>query len=337
MATGAFPLGLRPRQVSRSSSFISDNAWNHLLNIIYTPKNDPYSSYFVDGGLINNEPFERVLDILNGNKNDESIENFKSALLMIDPFPSAETRYEDHVDEPDLSDLFFRTFSAMTGQLQVKPHLVEKAFNINNGSHFLISPKRSLEYVKDGVKQKEPLYGKYAIAGGALGGFSGFIHKEFRVHDFFLGRANCKRFLRKHFTVPLDKNHKIINYGYHHLTEARKNYFIKTNQDHKQAVQIIPIFDEEVNNDFYMPKFNNGTKWPFRQSEEIFKYKKPIRKRVDKLIMNVADLNFKDNLLLWAGKQVFLRKKLTKLTIDFIEDSLEDHKLLPTDNINLKP
>jgi hypothetical protein len=42
----------------------------------------------------------------------------------------------------------------------------------------------------------------YTIACGSLGGFGGFLARDFREHDFFLGRRNCQWFLRNHFALP---------------------------------------------------------------------------------------------------------------------------------------
>jgi len=42
----------------------------------------------------------------------------------------------------------------------------------------------------------------FALACGALGGFSGFLSEKFRSHDYLLGRRNCQEFLRSHFRVP---------------------------------------------------------------------------------------------------------------------------------------
>jgi hypothetical protein len=42
-----------------------------------------------------------------------------------------------------------------------------------------------------------------------MGGFGGFLHKEFRRHDYELGRQNCQRFLAHWFGV--DKNNPHID------------------------------------------------------------------------------------------------------------------------------
>ena len=44
----------------------------------------------------------------------------------------------------------------------------------------------------------------FALACGALGGFSGFLCENYRHHDYLLGRRNCQQFLRSHFSLPID-------------------------------------------------------------------------------------------------------------------------------------
>ncbi len=95
MATGAFPIGLKSRILKGTKETISQNPWlnqvnltDHIddTNLVYTQN--------VDGGLINNEPFEKVKQLLNEITKQFSIEDqnsfdlFESAVLMIDPFPS---------------------------------------------------------------------------------------------------------------------------------------------------------------------------------------------------------------------------------------------------------
>ena len=40
--------------------------------------------------------------------------------------------------------------------------------------------------------------------GGGLGAFLGFFHREFRAHDFALGRRNMQRFLARRFSKPVN-------------------------------------------------------------------------------------------------------------------------------------
>ncbi len=53
--------------------------------------------------------------------------------------------------------------------------------------------------------------GKPALQCGSLGAFGGFLCRDFRKHDFLLGRRNCQQFLREHFAV-LETN-PIIDQG----------------------------------------------------------------------------------------------------------------------------
>ena len=106
IATGAFPGGLASRVVIRDPKFINDN---HLLKITHGKKFlvDPlvdYNAVCVDGGVINNEPYDltetimtdRRKDEIRGSANKEEAKHFKlsksasdfgSTILMIDPFP----------------------------------------------------------------------------------------------------------------------------------------------------------------------------------------------------------------------------------------------------------
>jgi hypothetical protein len=43
-----------------------------------------------------------------------------------------------------------------------------------------------------------------ALQCASLGAFGGFFEKEFRAHDYVLGRRNCQKFLLDHFVLPED-------------------------------------------------------------------------------------------------------------------------------------
>ncbi len=43
-----------------------------------------------------------------------------------------------------------------------------------------------------------------ALQCAALGAFGGFFEREFRAHDYILGRRNCQKFLRDYFVLPAD-------------------------------------------------------------------------------------------------------------------------------------
>ncbi|MEK7718121.1 MAG: hypothetical protein AAB347_00700, partial [Bacteroidota bacterium] len=97
---------------------------------------------------------------------------------------------------------------AMRQQLMVKTDLLERAFSDTDYTRFMVAPIRT----KKGKTQK------YSIACGSLGGFGGFFSKQFRIHDYLLGRRNCQRFIQQYFCVPVSANHPIIKFGYENLS-----------------------------------------------------------------------------------------------------------------------
>lgn len=230
IATGAFPVGLAPRVVIRDPRYINDN---HLLKITHgkTCLVDPltdYNAVCVDGGVINNEPYDLTSTILTNRKKEtmkrsentgsfasyqlpKSAADFDTTILMIDPFPN----YEDKppANYFDLLALKFTVpelLGSMRQQLMVKTDLLERAYDDNDYTRFMIAPIRT----KGGVTQK------YPIACGSLGGFGGFFSKKFRIHDYMLGRRNCQRFIQQYFCVPAEAQNPLINFGYEHLDGA---------------------------------------------------------------------------------------------------------------------
>jgi hypothetical protein len=164
-----------------------------------------------------------------------------------------------------------------------------------------------------------------AISCGALSGFGGFLNKEFRIHDFFLGRANCEKFLRDHFTVPAESTN-IITQGYAHLSDEEKTRFYSTT-DSQKSLQIIPIFTPRKDRK-YLPVFSSGMDWPVIKEDQIERFRGKIKNRVDSLIMNLADYGAITKILLKIGGWVLLNRKLAGVAMDSMKKSLEEHQLL---------
>jgi hypothetical protein len=94
-------------------------------------------------------------------------------------------------------------FSAMIAQARFKLDELALAKDPNVASRHAVMPVR---YNEQTDKPE-----RFAIASGALGGFGGFLSKEFRHHDYMLGRRNCQRFLSHHFVLPAARDGKIAN------------------------------------------------------------------------------------------------------------------------------
>lgn len=331
MATGAFPVGLPARKVEREGKYLNDLEWfkhitaKHKANSPFPAK---YSTINVDGGMINNEPFERVSEIIlnetehdkesGDNKNDyKKYDTFRGTVLMIDPFPSEEDTFKN---SDDLTSVIGNTLSALMNQSCIKPSTLIDAMESDNTSQFLIAPVRY--DMKDG--KEEVTEGAYAIACGSLGGFGGFISKEFRIHDYFLGRMNCEKFLRDHFTVRSDTTNSIFVNGYAGVTNKEK--FMSKNEKDK-GFQIIPIFTTESSKG-YMPTFANEKQYPSVSESFVYSYRKMIKGRVEKVLFNIAEYSRTQKFLLWAGAKLLLNGKIADAVLDTIIKSLIDHKLL---------
>jgi hypothetical protein len=266
IGTGAFPAGLAPRVVIRESKYINDN---HLLKIthgkefIVDPLND-YNAVCVDGGVINNEPYDLTEIILTNRRKEElsqapdkdaaadyqlakTASTFDTTILMIDPFPS----YEEIPDANyfDLQAVRFTStqlFGAMRQQLMIKTDLLDKAYADEDYSRFMVAPIRT----KNGVTQKN------SIACGSMGGFGGFFSKKFRTHDYMLGRRNCQRFIQQYFCVPISAKNPIIQFGYGDLSSEQLQFLVgKTSQtmpiipdiriNSEQTAVVNPVVEEE--------------------------------------------------------------------------------------------
>jgi hypothetical protein len=238
LASGAFPVGLSAREVKRRFSDYEERQWydpGQLLNPVrrrdkngqeVVPSEDPaswlsragagvtlppvdrsvdhpggvYDFVNVDGGVFNNEPLELCRTALAGpgGRNPRDPAEATRSVLLIDPFPNLFEldRAYDAEKERRLLVVLKRLVGAFTAQSRFKPDELALARDPGVASRAAIMPVR---YEEPGNRKA-----RYAIACGALGGFGGFLSKEFRHHDYMLGRRNCQRFLMRHLALPAD-------------------------------------------------------------------------------------------------------------------------------------
>ena len=327
MATGAFPIGLRPRIVSRTQEIVNNNPlYDKDTREAIKINNDPYVTLNVDGGMINNEPFDKVREQLNEiTKEDksswESYKTFKSTVLMIAPFPSTKPATISMVDK--LLQVAGLTLSAMISQMRSKASQIKSAMDDDCAGQYLIDPSRK---INAGTKDEVDLQGERAIACGALGGFSGFLNKEFRVHDFFLGRYNCKIFLRDYFTIANEylEDNEIFKEGYKNADQLK--FRGKDN-----SWQIIPIIDDPNDLKKYeFPKinFSSGLDWPKQRWADIEIYTSAMKKRVEKIILNLVSYSRINKFLLFIGTRILIRRLLAKSIMNTIKADLTKWNLL---------
>jgi len=184
----------------------------------------PVDYVAVDGGVINNEPFEMArwsLMTAPPSGNSGVGEDANSAVIMIDPFPEAVSVDRAAVNDVKLTGVLKKLLPTILNQARFKPGEIAAALDKSVYSRFLISPRRR--------SGGQVVLQSQVLACGLLGGFGGFLSELFRAHDYQLGRANCAAFLRDHFTVPSIGNVVAAGYGiknpasYHPLTNGKPN------------------------------------------------------------------------------------------------------------------
>lgn len=332
MATGAFPIGLKSRVLQRPLDSIIDNPWLNQTKIKSNQHNDGvYTTQNVDGGLINNEPFDKVRELLNeitqqyDTKAQNAYDEFKSAVLMIDPFPS-ELPAAFKINQQLFSTIGY-TLNAMTQQMRAKPASLINAMDTDKAGQFLIAPTRP---ITNGEQKGNKIEGSGAIACGAFDGFSGFINKEFRIHDFYLGRYNCEMFLRNHFTIPAKElaTHPVFSEGYKGIDKSAFKSF------HEDAYQIIPIFSSIDKGYYPMPVFSSGSHWPSVDPTMVKKFEPAIKKRVEALLLYAFPLTGFWGFILRIAAKWLLSKKIGEKLVELITGSLEKHDLINRSNKN---
>ncbi|MDP1814643.1 MAG: hypothetical protein Q8K92_09375, partial [Leadbetterella sp.] len=332
MATGAFPIGLKSRLLSRSKKVIMENPWLNQTNQQTTgDEEDIYTTQNIDGGLINNEPFEKVKQLLNEitGELDEvaqhSFNQFKSTVLMIDPFPSELP--SSFTTNQQLFVTMGYTLNAITQQMRAKPVPLINALAADKAGQFLIAPTRP---IIDATNSGKKIEGSKAIACGAFDGFSGFMQKEFRIHDYFLGRYNCEMFLRNYFTIPAEsvQVHPIFSKGYEGVDTASFKSF------HSNAYQIIPVFKPYQIGYYPMPIFKSGTHWPTIETNLIDRFEPAIKKRVEALLLYAFPLGGFWRIVLLIASRLFLNKQVTQKITGMIKDALLKHQLIKTSEKN---
>jgi hypothetical protein len=197
LATGAFPIGLRPRLIHRDDT----SAYFQRSFSRFQPDHSfvgvsPYDFVAVDGGTIDNEPLELARRYLEGDvANDHTGAGASKAVVLIAPFPSRVIS-PDATTDTSFVHVIGALLTSMKQQARFKPEELAKVEDDENFSRYMIAPTRAGNHSEAAEK--------YPIACGVMGGFGGFLHETFRRHDYLLGRRNAQAFLRWNFALPKD-------------------------------------------------------------------------------------------------------------------------------------
>lgn len=284
IATGAFPIGLAPRQLKNTST----DYIRSMVERMFTPQSseeneyggantdngiridieeEAFDFYAVDGGTVNNEPFGEVIRVLKEKCQDDKGNNY--AVLMIDPFPNFEA--EDvgaRTTSPKLIELVPQIFGAIRGQAMMKESDLVGGLSTNHTLRMIFPSRR--------VGDKKDLY---PISCGALDGFGGFFSRDFREHDFQLGRKNCQSFLRNYFCIPVSRAGKDTVFEDWLEGDARHQRFYCESVDGYPIVPDVSFSQQREDNPVIPTP--ERKRLPVR---EILALKKPMRRRFQQVL-----------------------------------------------------
>jgi hypothetical protein len=316
LASGAFPIGLSARPLPQAdladivarqwpiARVVPDTPFRRLLPAhpaMANPEllNQPHAALVaqlageaklarvaVDGGMIDNEPFELARWTLMekpGEPNPRPAKEADRAVIMIDPFPSAPAA--GVVPDGTLPGVVRRLLPLLLNQARFKLDAAVAALDETVKSRFLIAPVRKL---KPGG-EPEP----HAIACGLLGGFGGFLSEEMRAHDYQLGQLNGYLFLRDHFGFPEDN--VVIKPGYG--AGARRAAFECSAQVGVpgRLFQMIPLMDSVA-----VP---TPPRWPLASMAEVDDVVVAAGRRADALVGRLAPDLPVGGLVRWGLRQ----------------------------------
>jgi hypothetical protein len=228
LGTSAFPLALTARKIEQVTMLdYQTRQWplkgtHHPANPSLPPKftlqphfppsigdnpANPVNYVTLDGGMIDNEPFELARWTLMKNPphpNERTLADVDRAVLMIDPFPEPPEYDLTGKLDSALRMVIGRLLPTFMNQARFKLDALADALDDDIYTRYLIVPRRrdkttkALEY--------------NTIACGLLGGFGGFLDVRFREHDYQLGRYNAYHFLKDSFAMPL--TNAVLKAGY---------------------------------------------------------------------------------------------------------------------------
>ncbi len=310
-ATGAFPVGLAPRYFDTEfpMSYVEESlkkrkAFNADMDIEFDKEtNGNFQFTAVDGGTINNEPFDEVLRCLEDNHGPEDKNNPKYGTILIDPFPNFE-------DEIVNSTLDYEKTSIMDIVGNLVPTILNQARNkqsdtFGSGIFKIMAFPRKLKLGQIDEEVDHP-----PLATGGIGGFGGFLDIEFRKHDFFLGRKNARNFLRGVFLTecnPNDPNNLFFGVNEEAIDEFSREL------DGKTYMPIIPDVSKLDPNDDPNPTRYEIQDFPEFKSKAFKTLEKPIRNRVKSILK--AELNSKFSGFIWRlSRGIIINKVSRKLT-----------------------
>lgn len=310
-ATGAFPVGLIYREFATEQlheGYLktamkrvitgefgkTDPDPDKKIQLKYLPKN--YSSFTVDGGVINNEPYREVLSILHDRYGGVTSEGYHGyGVIMIDPFPDRAQLTKSYTKPNDVLDVAQNIIGVLTDQSRIKRR---EMLDADTSKYFrsIIFPRK---WKTD--KNKKPTGQPGTIACAAAMAFGGFLDICFRQHDFFLGRNNARNFFRYYFSFPYYKDekdaskddiHPIHRNWTHEMIEAFK--IVKNGTVFLPIIPDLNILIEKDKSELKEPYDYDIPETPLYDPKKLFVLRKKIRRRFRKILDIVQHRDFSE-------------------------------------------
>jgi len=320
LCTCAFPGAFKAQPFNQPSTVYAARPDGKNIN----PLNKPaYSFLSSDGGVLNTEPFMLLHDAItptatggtyDDKHNPRSPQDVVRSIIMVAPLEVAEVFDEDGYDitKDGLLSIIKPVIFAMRQDALFSDEEISLAFNEDIYSRFMISPVRnSLPTANDVITP--------AITGTSVGTFGAFLSKDFREHDYFLGRRNAQQFFRRHFAVPVDEASANPIFGPLNIRAQFSNYIFNDGIDYFSIIPLCGTASTEA----YYPQ------WPTGKGYSEDNIRQLLTGRVDKLCDAVeASLG-----LGWLKKiiaSVVINEVKSTLIDDImnaVEKSLKDSKL----------
>lgn len=331
-ATGAFPFGLAPRHFDEEFSwtYISNSLKRRIqfkqkMDVKLSKKSKHFKFTGVDGGTINNEPFDEVLSTLQDKFGEPDPDTPKFGTIMIDPFPS----FEGEMNTDDRKAYQKSVFDVLT---KIVPTILNQARNKRNetfGSNFFKLLVFPIKWERYRVLKDHP-----PLATGGLGGFGGFFNIDFRIHDFFLGRNNARNFLRSY--LMLEYNEDDPSYLFENLEKRAFNAFKRKYKDPetketKFYMPIIPDLNliEDRKTRSASPYRYDIDDFPKLDKAWLASLKKPMKRRIKLIIKKLKRTSVSKwylKLLIFCFSWIIVNK-LTNYFLDVIEEDFKSRKM----------
>ena len=314
LATCAIPGGFEARPITQDVAYYQARKPKTPA----FPEN--YSNEFlaVDGGELNTQPFQVLHDAMlpvGDAQNPRNASEVKRTLIMIAPLETGDVFPIDYdISKDSLFDIIEPTLNSMRQEAMFSAQEITLAFDEDVYSRFIVAPVRNTNATS--ADRVSP-----GITGSILGAFGAFLSRDFREHDFFLGRRNAQQFLRKSFALPSED--ALQNPLFKLLANCDNyNNFTFKDADGVDYLPIIPLCGS-AKNDTYFPQ------WPTGKGYDLIDIENKLAVRIDEILKALVESGHFNSIerLALNTAAALLKDKIAEAVMKKVTKGLADSKL----------